>query len=557
MKRYKKFISFIIVFLLIFSPLKVNANSGSFDGFNLNGTYTDGNGATFEAYTYDDGSGGDSQLPNGFKYFYKLNSGKVVFMDRCDVIANILNKKVGIILEPTRLAAFIADYNSGIVGRSPSYYQNLKPVLKQGNLVGVALNGLSGGVIESEVANNPNITIPSSEVNNVYNFYQYWVSLPANKETPEYIVIHGKNGSYFKSIMYQGPTSDPAIVLTNAPEPCFGGYYITYSNGIISGNYLYGFDSNVYLTCSGFATLCNDLGLTLDNREITWDQMRNKTFAGVSVYQYSKSDFTQVKNWHVYASSSGNYSDSTNNASYKDMRGGSNSTGPIICGDLTIWKNQQIISQIQNNTYNSPSYKTNNYNNFDTAYDNSFSITYNAANNGSTTNTNVYNETNTSTNTNITEQTTNIDNSYSYIDNSSIVNENTSIVNNYYNTYYPPNNDDEENNGGGSGGSGSGDNDVSGGNGDNIDNDGFLDTLLAAILKLLRAIGKIIATILTGIVDILTDLLLAITNISTGFDGIIQFIGSIIGFMPSEVVTIITVGLGLSVLIALLKMFGK
>ena len=170
MKKYKKYISLVISFIIFMLPLKVSA-TGSFDGFTLNGTYSPDNGQTFQAYTYDDGNGSDAALPNGFKYYYKFSDGKVGYFDRADVIGNILNTKIGIVMEPLVLAQFIADYGSGIVGRNPNYYNTLKPVLKGGVLVGVALNSLTGGVIETIGNNNPNVSIPNTEVNNVYMCY--------------------------------------------------------------------------------------------------------------------------------------------------------------------------------------------------------------------------------------------------------------------------------------------------------------------------------------------------------------------------------------------------
>ena len=552
-----------MVFLLIFSPLRVSATSGSFDGFTKDGTYDAGNGATYTAYTY---SNDDSLPSSGFFYFYN-NNGTVRYYTYGEVLTDIITRKIGIVMEPSRLATFLSDLSVALRG-DPNYYNTMIPVVNSsGGIVGVALNGLTGGKLANDngsSAPNENVEVPSWEVNRVYNYYKQWIEMPEHALLPDWVTIKGKDASYFNSRL---DTSNSTYYNAwNGKLNLVGCGFSASSNNIawdLSKNVVghLSYDTFVVIPTDGYLTnqydsnwktFLDSYGLSLDNNSISWEEaLTKKGSYNLPMRLYNKSDYTNknfqcirrtldgLQDYSSYAATMYNFSSSS-----------------FVCmwvGEFTIYRSSNVVSSIENNVYSQSTYYTSNYKNFSTSNNNSYSTTSNSINNSTSTNSAVYNETNTDNSQYIHDEYTNIDNSYSYIDNSQIVTNTTNIVNTYITNNYPPVEDDDNNNSGGSGGSG----DVSGGNGDNIDDDGFLDTLLAAILKLLRAIGKIIATILSGIVDILTDLLLAITNITTGFDGIIQFIGSIIGFMPSEVVTIITVGLGLSVLIALLKMFGK
>lgn len=550
MNKLKIIISYILIILLIPLNVKASGSSGSLDGFTLNGTYTDGNGREFNAYTYNNGD--DSALPSGFKYYYKYNNGKVITMERSDVITNILNKKIGIVMEPNKLLEFIADYGSGIVGRNPEYYNNLIPVLKDGSLVGVALNGLSGGTLDTTTGNKT-VSIPSTEVNNVYNFYIYWAELPENKQLPEYIVIHGFTKQEAKGYVSTPNSTNDAFfsTLDGMTDIYYSTAYYSKSSNKYSPNLFYWpIKTECYITVEQFATLCNDLSLDINNREVSKSTLLTSTYTGLTLRMVDKETNENLTSYNKATYSNNSFS--TQNSTYFSTNAGTSSYCPLFVGDWTIWKDKSVQNQIKNNVYKPTTYNTNNYKNFNTGNNNSYETSTNQIDNSNQDNDNIYNEANTSNNTNITEQIDNSDNSYTNIDNSSVTTNTTTIVNTYYNYYYgdeTPENPDSGNGGNGGNDSGNG----SGG----LEDDSILDALLAAILKLLRAIGKIIATILTGIIDIITEVLTAITNITTSFTGIIEFIGSIFGFLPAECIAVLTLGLTISVLIALIKMFGK
>lgn len=545
MNKLKIIISYILIILLIPLNVKASGSSGSIDvGFSLDGSY--GDGGQYEAYIYKPD---DSNLPSGFHYYYKFSDGHVGTYSRDEVVADILSHKIGIVMEPTRLATFITSY-SGWLSQDPNYYNTLKPVLKDGSLVGVALNGLTGGTITS-AAPSGNVTIPSSEVNNVYNYYNIWIS-GDGFIAPDYINLIGKDKSYFLGRMdaTQGETSINYI--TNAINTFSNGF----SAGSVNSPFYYSPDDVVRVNSSNNIryigqpdntiltgltnNLCVELGLSANNDSISYEQILTKSFSSFYVYCYDKETFTQKK---LKYSDGNSVYDYTSFSLY--FRSGHTPYFPIIVGNITLYRDANIVNKIKNNTYNSPQYVTNNYKNFNTQNNNTYEAPSAQISNSNTDNRTIYENANTSNNNNITTQIDNSDNSYSYIDNSQIITNTTTIVNNYYQNNY------------GSGGGGNDDPDNPSGGDGGLEDDSILDALLAAILKLLRAIGKIIATILNGIIDIITEVLTAITNITTSFTGIIEFIGSIFGFLPAECVAVLTLGLTISVLIALIKMFGK
>lgn len=549
MNKLKIIISYILVILLIPLNVKASGSSGSIDvGFSLDGTYGDGN--QYEAYTYKPS---DSNLPSGFHYYYKFSDGHVGTYSRDEVVSDILSHKIGIVMSPTRLATFITGYSSWL-SQDPNYYNVLKPVLKNDALVGVALNGLTGGTIESS-APSGNVSIPSSEVNNVYNYYNLWINSDGFI-APDYINIQGEANTYFSQRIDQTLNETQVNRATNTLANISIGF--SYSN---YGSLTYNKTDNVVRTtntsnCSMLSlpensclvgltnNLCVALGLSANNDTITWAQLLTKEFNGDSVTCYDKETYTQKKFNTV------NQNGVSQASNYSQTFAGGNATNTgLFIGNITLYRDVNVVQAIKNNTYYAPEYKTTNYNNFNVDNNNTYEAPSNQIQNSVTDNSTVYNQTNTSNNTNITNQIDNSDNSYSYVDNSQIITNTTTIVNTYY----------ENNYGTGGGGNDNPDNpdNPSGGGGSDLEDDTILDALLAAILKLLRAIGKIIATILTGIIEIITDVLTAITNITTSFTGIIEFIGSIFGFLPSECIAVLTLGLTISVLIALLKMFGK
>ena len=55
----------------------------------------------------------------------------------------------------------------------------------------------------------------------------------------------------------------------------------------------------------------------------------------------------------------------------------------------------------------------------------------------------------------------------------------------------------------------------------------------------------------------MTSVVNAIASITTSFTAVTDFLGSVFGFLPSDLVAVITLGVTLGILISLIKMFGK
>lgn len=542
-KLYKRVITYILIFILsviCVKPMNVFAYGGFFtsDSFSKTGTWTDSNNVSHAAYVMQD----DSSLQTGFRYYMRVGDGVAIACDGGEVIANILNYKIGLVMSANILSNFITSYiqDTSLLGREPTFYDNHPPVLKGGALVGVALNELTGCKM-AYAEDSDTVNIPSDVANDVYNYYVN-VYLIENPETPDYINI----GSITKAAAIQAGESD-TVDLNYFDNPlgsinaCYDigskvwklgfGSSATRSNQV---SYLTG-DSYYLVANYGFDETVNCYNLTKDNINVTLDDMiacTTQHYLNVNAYSISDNTVISHTNYTVTNSSS-----SSDNYYFwiEHNNGGNTKMIPFLNGKdyVTVYKNANIITQITNNVYAPNSYQTNNYKNYSTSNDNSYTSNVQNINNSSSNNTNIYNQAKTETNETIVEDSYNVNTTTT-----------TTNITNITNNYYGDN---------GSGGSGGGDDD----GGDDDDDDTIWKALLKAIGDFLKKIGELIATILTGIISIMTSVVNAISQITTSFTAVTNFLGSVFGFLPSDLVAVITLGVTLGILISLIKMFGK
>lgn len=539
----KKLIKRVLTYFLIFiisvicvKPMNVFAYGGFFttDAFSKTGTWTDSNSVQHAAYVMED----DTNLPSGYHYYMRVADGVAICCDGSEVITNILNYKIGLVMSAGAISNFITSYldDNVFTGQAPNFYENHPPVLKGGSIVGIALNELTGCRMAA-AEDNDNVSIPSDVSNDIYNYYNN-VYIIENPQLPDYVVVPSatlasasENGlatqniiDYFSNATYKytfgynyrtnkwavrrDSDGDSPYVIQNNP-----------SDAIFSAN-----------TTSQFDNYCRTFGLTIDNYTLTVPQVMASTATDImEVHVFNtetKSDYGRLTTINI---TNGN---TTANQGYPKF-GGKWLPYTTDGSSITVYRSTGIVTQITNNIYSPTSYTTENYKNYSTSNDNSYTSNVQNINNSSTNNSNIYNESKTTTNNDIVQD------SYNVTTTNTTTNI-TNITNNYYG-----NNGAPDNGGGGDD------------NGGDDDDDTIWKALLKAIGDFLKKIGELIATVLTGIISILTSVLDAIASITTSFSAITDFLGAVFGFLPSELVAVITLGVTLGILISLIKMFGK
>lgn len=539
-KLYKRVITYILIFIIsviCVNPMKVFAYGGFFttDSFSKTGTWTDANSVPHSAYVMQD----DTNIPSGYHYYMRVADGVAICCDGSEVITNILNYKIGLVMSAGAISNFITSYldDNAFTGQSPTFYENHPPVLKGGSIVGIALNELTGCRM-AQAENNDSVSIPSDVSNDIYNYYNN-VYIVENPQLPDYVVVPSatlasaaENGLEVQNIIdYFSNTTYKFTIGYNYkknkwnPRPASTGG----SPYVIPGNPSEAIFAS-YST-SNFDNYCRSFGLTIDNYTLTVPQVMTSTAGDLmEVHAYNAETKVDYNRW-----SSINISDYSVSAvaGYPTLGGG---ILPYTTdgSSITVYRSTGIVTQITNNIYSPSTYTTENYKNYSTSNDNSYTSNVQNINNSSTNNSNIYNESKTTTNNDIVEDSYNV----TTINTTTNI---TNITNNYYGDNGAPDN--------GGGGDDNG--------GDDDDDDTIWKALLKAIGDFLKKIGELIATILTGIISIMTSVVNAIASITTSFTAVTDFLGSVFGFLPSDLVAVITLGVTLGILISLIKMFGK
>ena len=542
------FMIFILLFFNIFSTLKVQAathESGDNVVYksscvvpNYNWTYAPAAGAY--SYFVDDAAG----IPTGGGYyFFKYgNNDKFGAFAKDKIFTFILNSGLGLTVSDERLSTLIQAYFSSTVNaESGTLYTG------NGNVLGVCLNDISGCTYEA-YPSNTDVTVPSAEVNNVYNWYQYYITV-TDPETPDYINVQ----------TYDLDTAGTLINVSNTRNLSYQKIIDDVGNGLCLSYYHGGSGSNEFLydsggayygireidisNCSiysnssnGFANFCTAYGLVNNGDTVGYtDIITQAGNAALTVFFYNNST-------GAVQTSCTQYSAQVNNATYVQNTK-TFQTYNIVRAcfvpcmkeheKLTVYKDSAMFTSIVNHTYAPTTYRSTTYNNYDNTSDNSISTNSSVVNNSTTTNQNIYNDASESFNNYYSSQ-----DNYN-IDNSVVIENTTTIINNYYG---------DDSGGGGGGGGDDDDDDLS---------DTVWKALLKAIADFFKRLGQLIAVLLTGIVDILTSILTAIASITTSFTGITDLFSSIFGWLPQEIVSLLVLGLGLSLVAAFLTWFKK
>lgn len=560
MKRYSKlltvFMTFVVLLYFLFNTKVVFAAKFHQEGDNVvykeSVTLDDLNENSFTQWGWSPSSGmyvykidDKTGIPTGsvingmcfFKYGYDDKFGAIA---SSQFITLILNRGLGLVFSDEKLLAFYTAYLQNISGVHNNKAGSL--VDSHGNVLGLCLNDISGCVYDA-YPQNTNIDIPSQEVNNVYNYYQYYIDV-VDPQTPDYINIQTYNLNTVKTLL---DVSNQYTASSNSVIDVVGNGLCTFFYS--SGNtrlLRYGVDNsyrgmNYYdiSNCSCYASLsttynnfCNSYGLVNNGDVVGYTKLiatggyyldvkflnadtSTPLSSGVRYKLVSNSDTYTTENITISSSSSvrlcsANYVPCSKNPS-----------------KITVYKDSPILTSVVNKTYAPSTYTSNNYNSYNTNADNSISTNTSVVNNSTTTNNEIYNDASES----FQEYYSSQDN-YN-IDNSVVIQNTTEIIYNYYG------------------------NDNGGGGSDDNDDDPIWDALLKAIVDFFKKIGQLIAALLTGLLELINTVLDAFANINNSFEGIKNFLSSIFSWFPSEIVTLMVLGLGLALLASFITWFKR
>lgn len=555
MKKYKRILTVLISVLIMIQSIMFNTQvvyakeheSGDNVVYKESALFVDLNfpfvpNVGQYKYYVDDAAG----IPTGGGYyFWKYGENdKFAAVPQSKIFAYVLNNGIGLTVSDTRLAELVQAYYGTFVNLESGFLFD-----GQGNKLGICLNDITGCVYEN-APQNTDITIPSTETNNIYNFYQYYINT-VSPETPDYIGVQTYNiNTALQSILVSNAYRDSYTSIVGAIS---GGL----STGLLfstasSGNSLlypwngYGGLANVdnsncsyyAYSASSYDAFCNGYGLKNNGDKVGYTDLITSTDNNnLTVYLYNNST-------GQYVTSAVQYSAQRNASTYTTSNINL-SAGLILCRKqyipltsdsqlLTVYKNANVFTSIQNNTYAPSTFSSSTYNNFNSSNTQNMTTNTSVVNNSETTNNEIYNDASQS----FTDYYSSQDN-YN-IDNSVVIENTTEIIYNYYGT----------DNGGGEGGGGEG--------GGGSDDDDFIwDAMLKAIVDFFKKIGELIAALITGILGLFTQVLDALTAITTNFTSLTNFFTSILGFLPSEMIAVLTAALSLILICCIIRIFRR
>ena len=527
----KKIISIFMCLILILSTnisVHAQSNSNLFYEILVDDTV---------CYTCD-----DSNLPSSGDYYFGITSnGDVWYTSMGRAIPLILNRGLGLALNPSRAVDFITDYITYGIRNNPFS----KPVMNGNTRVGWALDDLTGKKLVGSTSTDETATIPSSEVNNVYNYYNEWY-VDNGYNLPDYVNLETRSPQFFTNKLDSTSNLNTGtLAFLNSDE--FSVLAMTYTSNSLTyriatrsgSNYTSIPDDKIIFcnsiynnnTSTNYQNFVNAYGLTSEKNNVPFTSMM---LSNVSLDVYSKNtdDISKiVYPPRVTINTDGTYT--TGGGGTLIALGGYTNLPCSEIPYITVFKDNTILNQIINKTYAPVSFNTQQWYDYSENNDNSISTSTQEIDNSTTTNETIYNESAESFSEYYEE------NNY-HIDNSITISNTTEIVNNYYGS-----DNGGDDNGGGSGGGGD-------------DSDGsLLDRLLNAIIDFFKNIGKIIGALLAGLFELLNSILDAIANINNSFAGIKNFLSSIFSWFPAEIVTLMVLGLGLALLASFITWFKK
>ena len=463
--------------------------------------------------------------------FYKLTGTKL--------ITEILNYGVGVIVDINILSTFLNGYFNAIkiLDSSNSKYVQGGLYDSNDNFLGYCLNDITGCYYET-ITGDPEYTIPSDSVDNVKNYFD------TQNITPDYVTFYPLSINYLTQDTYINYDSNTIDYIKNTVTNynlCRQVFFIKNNN-----TYTTFFDStnSGNVSSNKFVAYSDEIAFGICSRNDYWDNFftsikikDNNLLASDMVINF-KDNFTYGYNYFDVTCYDSNGTVDTNtyqvdisNKSISNLgyastfRIGSSVSNLIVFPfnqEVTIYKNQNIKDNLDNQTYYPNYYFTDTYTNYDSNNDNSIQTLISITDNSTNNNNDIYSECN---------------NSYydyydnGYYDNSSSTTNITNITNNYYGEY-DPNPDPDP---------------------DPDPESPVLDEILRAILRFFNAIGDIIGTILASILNLIDSVLEALAGVMENLDGMSDFFSSLFAWLPDPVPQILGAGFGICLICGIIK----
>lgn len=464
----------------------------------------------------------DPAMPDSGSYFFYVDNGMVYYVPELEAIPLIMNKAFGLALKPEVLGVFISNYLRDRVITSP-----ISAVTNGTTSVGITVENLANLPVIGTTINIPQdkeIQLPSSYVNNIYNYYNEWVE-DNGYDLPDYINIETRPAEFYMNKFDLNNTQSLAQKnFISNEQYCYvpfkynsgsmtysvpdGAYYIA---GDADEKYLIAYNADNY---RGY---CETHGLTQEDSTVHFvDMMLSSALVRITCKVFDNV-LTDDHFSRVSFSTDGTYTISNTN----EIRQYEFSVDRLPCSNmeyLTIYKDSSILNQFANETYAPISFVSNEYLTFSTDNDNTVTTTVQQISNSTETNETIYNQSSES----FTEYYT--ENNY-HVDNSVTIENNTQIFNTYY-----------------------GDSSGDGGDGGDGGNGGGEIIVPDVDFGYLKVITDILAEFLKGVQDLNEMIIETIHSITLSFGGITTLFQSVFGWLPEPILGLMIIGLGLALL---------
>ena len=485
-------------------------------------------------FTVQDATGIPRSSVGGPVYYYTVDNTTFQSVNGGDLLMLILNRGVGLVLQPEKAATLIQAFFSEITGATSSGF--IEGALYDSNdtFLGYALDNINGLYYSASPVEANEITVPSEMTNNVYNFYEYYIL--NNPETIPYFnyhcdittsqILNNYSDNYSSSLQYV-----QSFLESNYSSTIMS---LTYQNskytllGTNNWNYAFVESPNVAVAQStsdfdSFVIAFNIIDSFNCSSFLPYTSVPNRIV--YRLYDSSLNNYITIDDFYYISSSGISSSSGSMNSNYLGYSQYGRYPYFPIGQDMTFYRSlsdYQTINVTQ--TYTPSTFITDSYNSYSTSNDNSISTSINQISNSVSNNSSSYSSTSSS-------YYNYVDNGY--VDNSSIVTNTTTVINNYYN----------DDNGGGGGGDDPSNPDTP------LDWSDFIELLK----HLLEALGAIIVGIFEGLLSLITQVLEAIASIVSNLDGFTEFLSALFGFLPSPVPEVIAAGFSLCILCAVIK----
>lgn len=491
-------------------------------------------------FIIDNPEGIEPSILTSPQYFYTADNVTFFKVNGIDLIQLILTRGLNIIYQPEKASAFILAFFNSIKLSLEVQGVYIKGGVydAERNFLGYALNDITGCYYEGIdlPENTPAIDIPSYQVNNIKNFYDYY----SKNDYPDYINIVCPSDSIIENNIQN---ENYKIFFQNAKEGNKNLFSLPFqitNNSIVSVNYtginpsfIIPSQEAIFISTdnSSYQNICQIFDLSKeDNNLLFTEVVLNFSNIGGNALKYNTYNSSNeiVNNTKINYSTQGNPTTTSTNevisTGYKSSGSGYRLYYPYGT-DITVYKNYATYQSINiDKDYEPQGFTGSNYYNYDINNDNSISTTITQIDNSTTTNSAIYDIIN-------DDYYNNVENNN--VNNESITNITNTTINNYYPTQTNPDNPSVPDK--------------------PIEDDTILNAILAALKRFFDAIGKILGTVLAGLLEVIDSVLEAIAGIMDNLSGFTEFITALFSWLPSPVPQILAAGISICILAAIFK----